>query len=280
MRTQLLAFGAAIAATTALAALPACTSTSKTDDVAEDFAELAGAAPGGKADGFENMIVGSLAYGETSAPVRYRFPPRYRIFKFAADPGDVVDVAVTSQDGDAVAWVLDDTLVAIAFNDDADGSTFDAAIHLEIPAHPSRTHYIVFREYFHDRATFQVSLSGTPVVTDPSAIACGGFRGPGGVDCPAGYECRGAALAWDGTGRCFQRCGGFGGFMCDDASRSCIDDPNDDCDPATGGADCGGLCYTASTAGCDLLGCPGDGSSCVNCFGGWTCLPEGRVCAF
>jgi hypothetical protein len=41
-----------------------------------------------------------------------------------------------------------------------------------------------------------------------------------------------------------QFCGGFGGFPCDEGEE-CIDDPNDDCDPQNGGADCGGICVPA-----------------------------------
>lgn len=262
-----------------LALLAAACSEPKTDPGNEDFSELAGVtgAAEGKSDAFERMIVGSLGYGERSNEVRYRFPPRYRIFKFAADEGDVVDVSVMSEDGDALAWVLDDSLTALAFNDDAEPGTLDARIQLTIPPHASRTHYIVFREYFHDDARFTVSLDGTPA-TPAEEIACGGFRGTGRVDCPAGYECRGAALAWDGTGRCYQRCGGFAGFTCS-GGLNCVDDPVDDCDPAAGGADCGGICIAESAPTCQLVGCP-DGGACTNCFSGWQCLPEGRVCAF
>ncbi|MCK6575460.1 BPTI/Kunitz-type proteinase inhibitor domain-containing protein, partial [Myxococcota bacterium] len=38
-----------------------------------------------------------------------------------------------------------------------------------------------------------------------------------------------------------QFCGGFAGLPCP-AGEICIDDPTDDCDPAAGGADCGGIC--------------------------------------
>ncbi len=40
------------------------------------------------------------------------------------------------------------------------------------------------------------------------------------------------------------QCGGFAGLACP-AGMTCVDDPNDDCDPARGGADCGGLCTTS-----------------------------------
>ena len=49
-------------------------------------------------------------------------------------------------------------------------------------------------------------------------------------------------LAYDGTGECMQFCGGFAAMPCD-FGYECRDNPNDDCDPANGGADCGGLCY-------------------------------------
>jgi hypothetical protein len=36
-------------------------------------------------------------------------------------------------------------------------------------------------------------------------------------------------------------CGGIAGIKCP-AGQTCIDDPNDNCDPKHGGADCGGIC--------------------------------------
>jgi hypothetical protein len=36
-------------------------------------------------------------------------------------------------------------------------------------------------------------------------------------------------------------CGGFAGIQCPDG-EVCVDDPDDDCDPEHGGADCGGIC--------------------------------------
>ncbi len=41
-----------------------------------------------------------------------------------------------------------------------------------------------------------------------------------------------------------QFCGGIAGFPCPDG-QICVDDPNDDCDPENGGADCGGMCVDA-----------------------------------
>ena len=42
----------------------------------------------------------------------------------------------------------------------------------------------------------------------------------------------------DATG---QFCGGIAAAACP-AGYECVDDPNDECDPAAGGADCGGVC--------------------------------------
>ena len=39
-------------------------------------------------------------------------------------------------------------------------------------------------------------------------------------------------------------CGGFANIACP-KDQVCVDDPNDDCDPKHGGADCGGICEPA-----------------------------------
>lgn len=44
-------------------------------------------------------------------------------------------------------------------------------------------------------------------------------------------------------------CGGIAGILCPGAGQ-CVDNPTDDCDPANGGADCGGLCQCKQTALC------------------------------
>ena len=47
----------------------------------------------------------------------------------------------------------------------------------------------------------------------------------------------------DCSGICVGFCGGVAGFGCD-AGYVCVDDPDDDCDPDTGGADCPGVCMS------------------------------------
>lgn len=66
-------------------------------------------------------------------------------------------------------------------------------------------------------------------------------------------------------------CGGIGGFRCPEGSI-CVDDPTDECDPATGGADCGGICRPA----CGDTVC-GAGDSCCNASCG-ICAPTGGSC--
>lgn len=72
----------------------------------------------------------------------------------------------------------------------------------------------------------------------------------GGADCGGICECSAAAvLCITGTWfnddpdvcECQPICGGFLGLPCP-GEGECVDDPNDDCDPANGGADCSGLC--------------------------------------
>jgi len=62
-------------------------------------------------------------------------------------------------------------------------------------------------------------------------------------------------------------CGGIGGNVPCPTGTTCVDDPTDDCDPAKGGADCGGICVvpdgTASCGGFGNLPCP-SGQTCVD----------------
>ena len=76
-------------------------------------------------------------------------------------------------------------------------------------------------------------------------IKCGGHT-PTPHLCPPDTECQGPALASDGFGSCLAPaapafCGGFANIACP-VGLTCVDDPNDSCDPQHGGADCGGIC--------------------------------------
>jgi len=66
------------------------------------------------------------------------------------------------------------------------------------------------------------------------------------VQCAAGSDCDPA------TGTCLPapvRCGGIAGISCP-GMGSCVDDPNDGCDPKAGGADCGGICSCVQDVMC------------------------------
>ena len=158
----------------AMFAAPACggeDQQAKTEPT-DDFAELQAA--GDKADTFRGTngwaIVGSLSYGETSAAVSYKNPPKYRAFKFGGHKGDQVDIWVKSGNGgDSVAWLLDNSFKTVKMNDDATGTNLNSHITATLPGNTNPdiiTYYIVFREYSLRSATFTVSLNGTPAATD------------------------------------------------------------------------------------------------------------------
>jgi len=62
-------------------------------------------------------------------------------------------------------------------------------------------------------------------------------------------------------------CGGFAAIRCPEGLE-CVDDPNDDCDPLNGGADCGGICVE-----------PSDNETACGARLGDTC-GEDEFCAF
>jgi len=122
------------------------------EPVTDTFEHLAGLDE--KSDIFSTnwRLVGSLSYGQTSGNVPYANPPRYRAYKFAGAAGDEVDVWVKSTNGgDAVAWVLDDSFRVLGSNDDAeDADTLDAHIVTTLRANTRPgivTYYVVFRNY-------------------------------------------------------------------------------------------------------------------------------------
>lgn len=67
-------------------------------------------------------------------------------------------------------------------------------------------------------------------------------------------------------------CGGIAGKLCADGT-SCVDDPNDSCDPKKGGADCMGICQAATPVAppksCEPVRCK------MYCADGWQQGPDG-----
>jgi hypothetical protein len=70
-------------------------------------------------------------------------------------------------------------------------------------------------------------------------------------------------------------CGGIVGIGCP-AGYDCVFDPSV-CDPANGGADCGGRCQPATTNPCAAMLCQQGTDCCPNCGG--ICVPAGTTCS-
>lgn len=130
------------------------------------------------------------------------------------------------------------------------------------------------------------------------AAFCGGFAG---IQCPTGYVCvdnpndgcdpshggadcggiclkkTGGGTADAGTGTKPDAggthptgaiCGGFAGLQCP-AGETCVDDPDDGCDPMHGGADCSGRCVPQATGAAHCGGIAG-----LPCPKGQTCVDD------
>lgn len=92
------------------------------------------------------------------------------------------------------------------------------------------------------------------------------------VQCEAGYHCQ----VLDDTADCVPDapvCGGIAGTRCPGAG-TCIDNPDDDCDPVNGGADCSGTCECNALGFC-LKGYAWDSSPNV-----CNCVPLTNPCAY
>ncbi|HEX2573803.1 MAG TPA: hypothetical protein VH877_29910, partial [Polyangia bacterium] len=199
------------------------------------------------------QVLGTLPYGTTTPAIVVRGLPRYRAFAFRGNANDPVEVWVRSQDGDPVAWILNERFTVVAESDDANDDVKDAQLQLTLPA--PGMYYILFREYDFAPAAFTVSLQ----------------RGRPGPGCPP-------PLRWDpALGRCVGEsslsCGGQSGRGCPPGYQ-CQDDPRDRCDPRFGGRDCVGTCVPASVpvpggGGCD----PAGAASCTQ-FQSW----DARAC--
>jgi hypothetical protein len=243
----------------------------------DSFNDLAGADE--KSDVFSKRmkLLGSLDYGQ-SATADYHNPPRYRAYKFGGKKGDAVTIDVQSEDGDAVAWLVDNSFKVVASNDDFGDST-NSHIEAKLPGNTNPdviTYYIIFREYSLEDASFSVSLTGPAaddffacnVDHDCIATTVGGCC----PNCSNVAVNRGQVDAYYAANKCATpricplacildtriavcnktqhqcemvqptTCGGIAARPCTQSGYSCVDNPWDSCDPAHGGADCGGIC--------------------------------------
>jgi hypothetical protein len=73
-----------------------------------------------------------------------------------------------------------------------------------------------------------------------------------------------------------QPCGGIAGLPCP-KGFICVDDPRDDCDPETGGADCIGICVRKVKDPCATIRCRQGTRCCPKCGG--ICIPDDIRCS-
>jgi hypothetical protein len=277
----------------------------------EDFSDLNGADEKSDQFSKKMTVVGSLDYGQTSASVKYHNPAKYRAFKFGGHKGDQVTVDVTSKNGDSVAWLTDNAFKIVSKNDDFGDSfdshieaTLPGNKNADIV-----TYYIIFTEYAQADATFKVKLQGKAVDFFACTANTDCVAEPEGGCCPHGYKVavnKNQVASWQDSVVCTTvprpicalylvndprvaqcnattlkcemvephptttTCGGIAGIQCP-AGQKCVDNPNDSCDPAHGGADCGGICVACVQTQLCIQGSHFDQASCG-------CVPDQKTC--
>jgi hypothetical protein len=102
-------------------------------------------------------VVSAMQYGDTSTTVQYTDSPKYRAVSFQALAGDRIDAWVRSDDGDAVAWLLDSQFHVLARNDNA--SYGESNSHIAHKVTTSGMYYVSFREHDGAASTFKVFLN-------------------------------------------------------------------------------------------------------------------------
>lgn len=139
-----------------------------------------------------DAVVGSLRYGDTSAPVAYTPVPRYRAFTFDGRAGDRVEIWVRSADGRPMAWLR---------SPDARTLSYDTAAlheaHVVGTLDSTGVHAIAFREANLGGATMTVTLSNL-VQFEAGSDAAGDASGDAGVDSDGGPNDAGVPDGGDG----------------------------------------------------------------------------------
>ncbi len=96
-------------------------------------------------------VLGSIDYGQTSAPVHYSSSPKYRAFEFNARPGDRLEIWVHARRGVPKAFLTNSGFQSI----DGGNSHFSTVIPRE--SQPA-TYYVVFCEAKFKAGNFTVEL--------------------------------------------------------------------------------------------------------------------------
>jgi hypothetical protein len=132
-------------------------------------------------------ILGSLTYGQTSAPVAYAKTPRYRAFSFVASAGDEVQIAINALSGKpAQVWLTTSTFANVTTS--TTGQLPSAKLKT------ADTYYIVFRSSDFAPASYTVTLSKVAVVP-PAAPTWVVPPALIGVELPIELTCRRGAFA-------------------------------------------------------------------------------------
>ncbi|MDQ6760383.1 MAG: hypothetical protein M3Z32_11050 [Acidobacteriota bacterium] len=99
----------------------------------------------------EIKVLGSIDYGQTSAPVRYTGSPKYRAFEFNAKPGDRLEIWVHARRGTPKAFLTNGSFQSIA----GGNPHFSTVIPRE--SQPA-TYYVVFYGSNFKRGDFTIEL--------------------------------------------------------------------------------------------------------------------------
>lgn len=143
---------------------------------ADDFSELSDA----KSDAFSKKLklLGAIKLGD-SLTANYTKTPSYRGWTLAAANDGWVHLKVSSAQGDAMLWLLDDHYRIMGLNDDANRNTSDSELGFALAA---GNYYVVVRDYNYASHKLTVRLDGgslklgggggTPSPTPPPQPTC------------------------------------------------------------------------------------------------------------
>ena len=143
-----LALAVAAAGLVTAASLAGCGGADATRDAPSEESEVP--AVGGDA------VVGSVWPGGTTPPIAYEAAPRYRAVGFYGAAGEDVVATIRSDDGVAVAHLVDDTFAPLAVEREVHDPARGARVASRLPR--TGVFYVVFRERDLRAATFTVSL--------------------------------------------------------------------------------------------------------------------------
>jgi len=132
----------------------ACSSVGPKSPATDDFSDLADA----KSDSFSKKlkVLGALNLGD-SKTTSYTQTPIYRGWTVAAANDGYVHIQVSSTQGDAMVWLLDDHFNIMGLNDDANRNTTDSELGFIVAA---GNYYVVIRDYNYESHKFTVTLDG------------------------------------------------------------------------------------------------------------------------